>query len=455
MYRFSSASTQYLEVTLPWSLSPPYTLGCTFRAFDTGSTNRCIVSLGQSAGQYYIDCRDWNSIGDYTAWYVFCAASGGTGSPGQVVGKTHQFVGICASHAERRMWVDGANLGQDLTTRTLTGLDRLRVAYTADVTPTELFDGEVGEVFLYNIALPDLAATQAFQISPLKLFPGNLIGYWPLDEEYGLKDISGNGLHLTAYNAPTLGQPSQPAQRYWYIPSPIAEPYLENPGLVQAKGYAACNLPSHDLAFDASVADGNTIIVGATFFLASTNDPAKIAISDDQGNTYYLAIGELYASRHYAAIWYAPNCAAGVTTITIEDTDVSNICVTFGIAEFEGLLATTGILDQTNENTATSTDVDSGNITTTDAPEILVGIMTQDTSSRTFYEDDDWLEVYKNEDYTTIVPLEMASRLVTETGTYAAGFTLDAAVLWYAAVASFKPASEISVYPTLVYAQMM
>lgn len=105
------------------------------------------------------------------------------------------------------------------------------------------------------------------------------------------------------------------------------------------------------------VAAGNMLIVAIR--VGATG--RTISVNDDLGNNYLLAKGQ--AAAHDGFIYYAMNVAAGATTVTVGISGAA-ADIFAALHEYSGL-ATTNALDQAASATGTSTNADSGDVTTT------------------------------------------------------------------------------------------
>jgi len=113
------------------------------------------------------------------------------------------------------------------------------------------------------------------------------------------------------------------------------------------------------------------------------------------------------------------------------------------VVEVSGI-KTSAALDQNNQGTGSSTDPDSGNITTTEDDEYLIGVFAQDTSNVTITEDSPWTLIFEEEQQSSDMPISVIERIVSSTLTESAGWTLSGSVAWWASVASFEADAGIT-----------
>ena len=174
------------------------------------------------------------------------------------------------------------------------------------------------------------------------------------------------------------------------------------------------------LAFPSNTTAGNFIVVAIRLGSATVVP----TVADSGGNTYTEDRRQVQTTDgHRAFIFSAPNIAGGADTVTV--TWTGGVSIRFAIHEYSGL-ATSGALDQVNSGEdTTNTAWNSGDVTTTQADELLFGFASgQNSGVRT---------VTKGAAYTLRQYLTTASqfRIITEdqivsaTGTYNANWTID------------------------------
>ena len=118
------------------------------------------------------------------------------------------------------------------------------------------------------------------------------------------------------------------------------------PGFVQtaANANGSRDIPSCNATFPATNAAGNLIIVAVT--LGATVDQRQPVVSDSQGNTYYIAIGQTniatVGNGASCQLFYAPNIKGGSNTVTMSELGGSggagNPYNQIAICEYSGVL---------------------------------------------------------------------------------------------------------------------
>lgn len=91
----------------------------------------------------------------------------------------------------------------------------------------------------------------------------------------------------------------------------------------------------------------SNVTAGSALLLVIGNYPSGISsVTDNQGNTWQRAVQVGDAGINFGEIWYALNCAAGSTTLTITPTSTSGNYLTGWAVEWSGM-QTTAALDRT------------------------------------------------------------------------------------------------------------
>jgi len=178
--------------------------------------------------------------------------------------------------------------------------------------------------------------------------------------------------------------------------------------------------------FGSATTTGDAIVVGINWY----NDTTISSVSDSNGNTYNLVTTVTQTSTHKAALYYALNITGGAShqvTVTFSGSSDAGISV----AEYSGF-ATSGALDQyAGASGASGTALNSGNVTTTQATEMLIGWGSA-WNSVTFTPGTNFTE--RTDNYAA----SLEDRYVTSTGTYAATFTASGeSGGWTAIIATF------------------
>lgn len=197
--------------------------------------------------------------------------------------------------------------------------------------------------------------------------------------------------------------------------------------LVQAVGNG-----STSLAYSSTNTAGNLLI-------AVARGSTSVSFSDSQSNNWQQASGINNVGKG-VVIWYAANCKSGANTVTLTGASAEG----FAIAEFSGL-AIINVVDQINSSTGVINPYAAGAVTITDADELLIGAVSNETANGLTDTPSGGFTDFGNEGGNIFG----AYLIVSSSGSYSYGGSLsNAATLWAAAVATFIGASQPSPPPT-------
>ena len=190
---------------------------------------------------------------------------------------------------------------------------------------------------------------------------------------------------------------------------------------------------SVDVSFVDTVTSGNLIVVAARIGTDQT-----CTVSDSAGNTYTQQIDQKFTpvTDDHLYIFYAANVTGGSLTITIDPSGTPSIRWT--IHEYSGI-ATSSPVDQSTslrDDLGLGTAVDSGNITTTQADELLFGAASV-SGSKDFTPGADYTERQE-----IVQKISTEDRIVSSTLTDSADWTISANDTYGAAIVSFKGATS-------------
>lgn len=196
---------------------------------------------------------------------------------------------------------------------------------------------------------------------------------------------------------------------------------------------------SSNVSFGTTPAAGSMVTVGIGAWRTDTL-PA-ITVSDNQGNTYSLVTSQVTGGNQAGAYLYrAYNVtASGTFTVTVAPASATDITVS--IASWTDVYTAGSPNDGSTQAIATSTSADSGSITTTDAGDIVIGVLSHAGSNATLTEGGTYTLLYENEGGSTNAPISVIYKLPGSTGSYNATWTIANTVTWLALIAAFKPAA--------------
>ena len=214
--------------------------------------------------------------------------------------------------------------------------------------------------------------------------------------------------------------------------------------LVQSTKKVATGLTaSTTQAFGSNVTAGSLLTLSQAFWkpgsLPTINTP-----TDTLGHTWTPMGAQLNMVENGLRSYYVANCSAGANTVTVGLSAYgANSDVTIVIAEWSGI-ATTTPLDQHAGTTGTSTLPNGGNITTTQADELLYSAMAHNGINTSLSEEggDGWVSLQENEGGTSNMPIATAYEIVSSTTTQDNEWWMSGASnRWAAHNTSFKAAA--------------
>ncbi len=159
-YAFN-ATDQYLEVDSAPVTAPPFMVSLWFKAnsITTATTVFWLGDKDATSDWFYIHVQG-NVAGDPMRFQARAAGSSSNAdtTTGYSAGTWHNVTAIAASTTDRAVWLDGAGKGTSAVSRVIAGTDRIAVGRNADATPSNYYDGELGEFAVWNEA-PSTAGT--------------------------------------------------------------------------------------------------------------------------------------------------------------------------------------------------------------------------------------------------------------------------------------------------------
>jgi hypothetical protein len=102
------------------------------------------------------------------------------------------------SGTQLAVYIDGGDKTTGGQSVTPSGINRTTIGRTGDLTPTQYFDGRIGECGIWNVVLTDEEiAALARGKPPARVRPSGLVGYWNVGHGSAEPDRSGFGINLT------------------------------------------------------------------------------------------------------------------------------------------------------------------------------------------------------------------------------------------------------------------
>ena len=183
---FDDASSQYLSTATAVVSGPPFSAAVWIYVDDLAINGEIVnlANMANNADSYRLVFAGPTSGHPLLSIEASTSASGvATSTTG--VGATnvwHHAAGVWASHSSRSVYLDGGSKATETTTcaagtvnvTSLGRLSRLSV-------PATYFSGRLAHAALWNVALTDdEVLALASKVSPLRIRPAALVGFWPL-----------------------------------------------------------------------------------------------------------------------------------------------------------------------------------------------------------------------------------------------------------------------------------
>lgn len=196
---------------------------------------------------------------------------------------------------------------------------------------------------------------------------------------------------------------------------------------------------------------GRTSTAGSLVAITSSSSDATVTISHSQAGSVLGAVGPVNNGGDTIRIDYVENIVGGASHTVSMTTNAEQYSV-LNASEYSGI-ATSSSIDQTGSGTGTSTTLSSGNVTTTQADELLVGAGTISAGTDSTFTATSSFTLrgsIGNADEGTVGYL--IDRIVSATGTYAATATWGGSSgAWVAAIATFKAAAAGGTTPKGIF----
>lgn len=219
---------------------------------------------------------------------------------------------------------------------------------------------------------------------------------------------------------------------------PIGSPVILKEISVDATGQSSVTLV---LTTGASV--GDLVVVALAYGKAAT--PSSLSVSDAGSNTWHLDRRDDKTTNNtphtalFSSVLTTALSAGNTITITPSETINYPIAAAYKVSG----IASSSPLDQTNGGQGVSSSPSSGNVTTTQADEILWGAICSG-AGRALTPGSGWTEV--TDTGNTTKRLAVQYRIVSSTGTYVSDGTLAASADWTDSIATYKGAASGTTY---------
>lgn len=217
--QFTGSSSQFAEYAGAVASGAPVTLsvwfymatsisGCPLSIGNNGATNNYFALETQGTG---FGCVAWTGGGG--------GAAGSTTSTHPATNVWNHLCGVFATATLRAAYLNGGGKATNSSSRTPTGLNVTTLGRRSDPTPTQYFTGRIADAAIWSDALTDTeVAAIANGVSPLRIRPASLVGYWPIRGiDSPERDWTANNQQMTLTGTALANHaPVQPySARFW------------------------------------------------------------------------------------------------------------------------------------------------------------------------------------------------------------------------------------------------
>lgn len=214
-------SSEYLEHDSPLATAVPLSVACWFQTHSE-TLNSTLIFLGDKDAHtqaFVLQIRGTDALDNTLRCFTVNGATIGSAytSSSWTANTWHHGCGVFASSTDRRCFLDGGSKGTDATDVTPTGIDRLSLGRSGDLSPGAYMKGYLAEVGVWAGTLTDAeVAILANGTPPDRVQPHNLVHYYRLRNIDELTCRVGSA-NLAAFNTPT----SADHCRIFYAPAPM------------------------------------------------------------------------------------------------------------------------------------------------------------------------------------------------------------------------------------------
>lgn len=200
------------------------------------------------------------------------------------------------------------------------------------------------------------------------------------------------------------------------------------------------NGPSVSGSFASLPAVGSLVLVGVQGYLSywQAGD-----VTDNQGNTYTVAVAKALSSAHCAIFYTVVTASAGTFTITIDPANTGNTWIVGSAVEYSGTWNSATCLDvaQTSSSGSGTSLTTGTTLQTSRANELVAaicGITINQVSITVESVSPAWTEEHEELSWTNYVPGEFNTRLISVRVAQSCSWTDTVSTPWSGAIATFR-----------------
>ena len=197
---FPNAAANYLESATPPATAAPFTMVAWALNDTVDGIFDTIVSIQDNATDVNLFMMQQTDTEFLRLRTIATVGGNAETTNGFTSAVWHHCAAVETSTTSRQATLDGATASKGTNTATLVplGIDTLSVGLTRSLTPTRPWDGRIGHVAVWNVALTDQdLAALAIGISPLRMKRENLVFYSPINGNHSPETDLVGGRNLT------------------------------------------------------------------------------------------------------------------------------------------------------------------------------------------------------------------------------------------------------------------
>ncbi len=280
---FIDASNEAIEVANNVIGAPPFSVAMWINPIDLSGTQAWFAVSDQAqTSQQHVITTNGTAVNVRSRNTTFRTAVA-TGTV--TVGNWHHICGVWASSASRSAYFDGGGKGTETTSVTDPVLTHFGVARYNDSSPGTDVNGRIAHVAAWTVALTDAeVALLALGMSPLKVRPASLVGYWPMHNFNGsvaIDVVGGNtfdivhGTPTSSVLAPRVFMPS--AQILQFPPAAGGGVFSVSlsEAIDPADSYSAIGILAGSVSEPADVSDSQSVTMIGQGSVSEPVDPAE------------------------------------------------------------------------------------------------------------------------------------------------------------------------------------
>ncbi len=204
--RVAAASNEELTLASAPVTAPPFSVSIWFHALSVQNAFLWGVGDTTSTQRHYLEIED---AGGSTRLHA--GSKDGVGGSDAITSTEYSAnvyqhaMRIWESTTDRTAWLNGGGKVQDTTSKAPSGIDRMRVGVDPDQTAGKWYDGYVGWLVIWNVAIAEnFVQMLAAGASPMGIVPESIVAAYPIysNKTDGAVDVSGNGLDMGVAGTP-------------------------------------------------------------------------------------------------------------------------------------------------------------------------------------------------------------------------------------------------------------